>query len=80
MSLQVLTGFFMWCTIINATLFLFFALACRLLPERVYRLQRRWVPLSREAFSLAFYSFLGAYKLLILVFNLVPWIALLLVA
>ena len=39
----------------------------------------RWFPISREAFNLAIYSFIGLYKMFILGFNLVPYVALVIV-
>ncbi len=44
--------------------------------EWVYRMHTRWFPISRDAFYVAMYSFIGAMKLLVLVFNLVPYLAL----
>jgi hypothetical protein len=35
--------------------------------------------LSREAFDVVIYSYLGLYKVLVLVFNVVPFLALLIV-
>jgi hypothetical protein len=46
-------------------------------PGLVYRTQRRWFPLSQDKFSLVMYSFLALYKMLFLMFNLVPYLALL---
>lgn len=51
----------------------------RLRGDGIYRIQSRWFPLSREAFKATLYGFLGLYKALVLVFNLVPFVALLIV-
>jgi hypothetical protein len=79
--MDVLTprAFFMWCTIINGGLLLFWTTAVMVAPDLVYRTQRRWFPLSKETFTVVIYSFLGLFKILFLVFNLVPYIALLIV-
>ena len=45
-------------------------------PDIVYKTQYKWFPISQESFSETMYRFLGMYKLLILVFNLVPLLAL----
>ena len=39
----------------------------------------KWFPIPRETFNVAIYSLLGFYKIVILVFNLVPYVALLIV-
>jgi len=79
MDIQTLTSFFMWCTIINAGMLIFLALTYLLAPNMAYRLQSRWIPISREAFDVVFYSFIGFFKVLVLVFNVVPWIALVII-
>jgi hypothetical protein len=79
MDIQTLTSFFMWCTIINVGMLIFLALVFLLAPNLVYRLQSRWIPISRENFDVIFYSFIGFFKIIVLVFNVVPWLALLII-
>ena len=79
MDIQTLTSFFMWCTIINGGLLIFWTLACMFAPELVYRTQKRWFPIPRETFNVVIYSFLGAFKIFFLFFNAVPYAALLIV-
>ena len=79
MTIQMLTAFFMWCTIINIALFMLSAIMIILSENLVYRTHSKWFSISRETLNIAFYSFLGLYKIAILVFNLVPWIALLII-
>jgi len=79
MDIQTLTLFFMWCTIINAGLLALWAILFLSVPNLVYRTQSRWFSISREHFDLAFYSFLGLFKVFFIIFNLVPWLALLII-
>ena len=69
----------MWCTIINIGFLIFLALVYLLVPNVTYRLQSRFIPISRETFDIVFYSFIGIFKALVLVFFVVPWIALLII-
>lgn len=80
MDIHTLIQFFMWCTIINFGVLLFLTLIYMLIPNLVYRLQSRWIPISRETFDIIFYSFIGFFKVVVLVFNLVPWLALRIIA
>jgi len=76
MNIETLQAFFMWCSIINmGLLWLSFAL-CIKCADWAYKMHSRWFPISRDAFNIAIYSFLGVYKLLFIVFCIVPWIAL----
>ncbi|WP_419903969.1 DUF6868 family protein [Kiloniella sp.] len=80
MDIYTLTSFFMWCTILNVGLLCFWALMIRIAPDFVFRLQSKFVPISRETFDIAIYSFLGLFKIFVIIFNLVPYLALLIIA
>jgi hypothetical protein len=79
MDIQTLTAFFMWCTIINGTLLVFWTTMCLLAPDLVYRTQSKWFPIPRATYDVAIYAFLGLFKIVFIVFNVVPWVALLIV-
>lgn len=79
MSIDVLREFFMWCLILNAG---FLAVAfgvCAGAGDWVYRMHSRWFPMPRETFNVTIYGLIGRMKLAVLVFNLVPWLALVIV-
>jgi len=78
MDTQVLTAFFMWCTILNAGL-LMLTFLMTVIGDFVYTMHSKFFAMPRETFNVVLYSFLGIYKLLVFVFNVVPWIALLIV-
>jgi len=79
MDIQTLQSFFLWCTIINGALFIFWALMCFLAMDLIYRIQTRWFPMSRETFTVVMYCFMGLFKIFFLLFNVVPLVALLIV-
>ena len=79
MDIQTLTAFFMWCTIINTGLFALWAVFFMFAPDLIYRTQKKWFPLPRETFNIVFYSLLGFFKVVLLVFNIVPYAALLII-
>ena len=79
MDIQTLTTFFMWCTIINGALLVLWTVIFMLAPDLVYRIQKKWFPIPQETFNVVFYSFLGLFKIVFLFFNVVPYIALLIV-
>ncbi len=76
MSVQLMIDFFQWCSIINGVLLLLWIGMMMFAPDLVYKTQYRWFPVSRDAFAETMYRFIGAYKLLYLFFNLVPFVAL----
>jgi len=79
MDIQTITSFFMWCSIINIGFLIFLALVYMLMPNLAYQLQSKFIPISRETFDIVFYSFIGFFKVVVLVFNVVPWIALIII-
>jgi len=79
MNIQRLTAFFMWCTIINGILLVITVIMGTIGLDFVYSIHGKLFQLSRETFSVVFYSFLGLYKMVWLVFNAVPYVALLII-
>lgn len=79
MDLATLTTFFMWCTIINGALLIFWISVCMLAPDLVYRMQSKFFPIPRETFDVVIYSFFGLFKVFFVVFNVTPYVALLIV-
>ena len=79
MDLQTITSFFMWCTLINGGFFFFGTMFLLFAPELTYRLQNSFFPIPRETYNVVIYSFLGLFKIVFLTFNLVPYLALLII-
>lgn len=77
MDMETIQTFFMWCSIMNAALLILTGLIFTFAGDRVYRVQSRWYPISRGAFNVVIYSFMGLFKLFFITFSLVPYIALL---
>jgi len=67
--------FFMWCSIINGSILILSFLICAFAGDFVYRMQSKLFPISREAFNVIIYCFIGLYKIFFMVFNLVPFLA-----
>ena len=80
MDIQTLTAFFKWCTIINGALLIFSVIMFIAIPDLIYAIHGWLFPLPREAFDVLIYGFLGLFKIVFLVFNAVPYVALLIVA
>ncbi len=79
MDIETLTAFFMWCTIINGAMFVVSAAVCILARDFVYRVHSKWFSMPRETINVAIYSFIGLFKIVFIVFNVVPYVALLIV-
>ena len=76
MDIAALRSFFLWCTIINGALLIWWYLVTAFAQGWLYRLHSRWFQMPRETFTMVLYCFIGVMKVLVIVFNLVPFIAL----
>lgn len=76
MDIRTLKEFFKWCTIINVALLILSAIMIIAAPDFIYSVQGQLFLMPREIFDVVLYAFLGLYKIVILVFNLVPYVAL----
>jgi hypothetical protein len=79
MTIDTARGFFLWCSVINYGVLLIWAVLGTLGREWLYRLWGRFFPLPREQFDALNFGGMILYKIGIILFNIVPCIALYLV-
>ena len=79
MNIQKLTAFFMWCTIINGALLILTTLIGIIGLDLVHSIHGELFQIPRDTLNVVYYSFLGLYKIVWLVFNAVPYVALLII-
>ncbi|MDC0980447.1 hypothetical protein OAQ84_01790 [Bdellovibrionales bacterium] len=79
MDIQILTDFFKWSTILSGGVYIYTAVMVIFAPDFIYRYQSRWFKISREVFNTVIYAYLGFYKVIFIVFVLVPYLALLII-
>ena len=66
----------LWCTVINYAVLLVWFLGFMFLHDFIFRLHSRWFHLTHEQFDAVHYAGISIYKIGIILFNLVPLIAL----
>ena len=76
MTLDALTAFLGWCTVINIGVMLISVLAITVFKKSVIRLHSKMFGVNPDDLPLIYFNFIGNYKLVVYVFNLVPYIAL----
>ncbi|HET8816899.1 MAG TPA: hypothetical protein VFM61_05560 [Pseudidiomarina sp.] len=64
----------LWCWIVNYGVLLLWFIVLTAFREGLYELHGKWFPLSRESFVQMHYMSMAIYKVLVIVFFLVPWI------
>ena len=63
------------CSLINIVLMTISFFMLSMMHDWVYRVHSKFFPITESQFNIAIYSFMGLYKVLVIVFNIVPWIA-----
>ncbi len=72
--MTALSDFFMYASLINGSLLLFWTGLLLLMPDFIYRLHSRWFQITRPQFDLLMYGFLGLFKIFFIIFNLTPYL------
>ena len=75
-SIEAWTRFFGWYTVLNLGFYLISAVAVLTMWNLLVRHSARWFGVSEDDALRTCYQWIGTYKLAILLFGLVPWLAL----
>jgi hypothetical protein len=76
MSMEMARNALLWCTVLNCGLVVVWFWLYALAHEWLHRLWGRWFPLTAEQFDTINFAAMALYKVGILLFNLVPYVAL----
>jgi len=75
-TLDSLTKFIGWCAVINIGILMLTSILLLLLRTSVSKIHGKLFNLSDTDVSKAYFQYLAQYKIAIIVFNLVPYVAL----
>jgi hypothetical protein len=76
MSLEIIRATLAWCSLINFGILLFWFLFFTAAHDVLYRFHGRWFDMPVEKFNAIHYTTMAVFKCCILIFNLVPYLAL----
>ena len=76
MNIQMAREVLLWCSIINYGLLVVWFLLLVLLRDWLYRLWGKWFRLSAEQFDAINFAGMVLFKIGVLLFNVVPYVAL----
>ena len=79
MEIHEIRDALLWCTVINMAMLLLWSVMLTVAGDWIYRFHGKWFHMSREAFNAIHYSGILLFKIAIFLFNLVPYIALVIV-
>lgn len=79
MNVETARGILGWCVVLNYGVMMLWFLCFRYGHDGIYRIRSCWFRLSEEQFDALHYLGMSIYKISILLFTLVPYVALLIV-
>jgi hypothetical protein len=79
MTLETIRAFLGWCALINYAVLVIWFLVFLFAHDWMRKLHTRWFRLPAAHFDAMHYAGMGLYKLGIFLFNLVPYVALVIV-
>ena len=80
MTVDILLGVLGWSAVINIGLLLWWSLWILFAHDFVYRIHSKWFKIPVEKFDAIHYAGMAFYKITIIVFNVVPYLALRIIA
>ena len=75
MNIEMLSQFFLWCSIINLSASVLVFLVVVIGGNRVYKIHSKLFRVSEEKAAESIYASMINYKTIIFVFNIIPYIA-----
>lgn len=75
-SIEIITAFFGWCTVINFGILIVAAILLVLTRDSISKIHGKMFGLNEMDVARAYFQYLAQYKIAIFVLNLVPYIAL----
>lgn len=80
MTINEIKEILLYCVAINYAILLIWFGVFFFAHDWLFRMHTRWFRMSAETFDMLNYAGMAAYKIGVVLFNLVPWIALSMVA
>ena len=76
MTVEFVRQVLAWCSLFNLAILIVWYLAFLMAHDAIYRIHSKWFSLSKETFDAFHYGGMGLFKLIVLVFNLIPYLVL----
>jgi hypothetical protein len=75
-TLEVLLKWLAWCSVINIGILTAWFLVFALMRDWVFRIHSRWFTITQADFDIIHYATMARFKVIVLVVNVVPYLAL----
>ena len=79
MTIEQITVLLGWCTLLNAIILIITTIGLKLAGNKVIEIHGRMFGVDTAELSKIYFTYLANFKMLVILFNLVPYIALLII-
>ena len=76
MTVEFVRQVLAWCSLFNLVILMGWYFGFLMAHNAIYRIHSKWFSLSKETFDALHYGGMGLFKLIVLVFNLIPYLVL----
>ncbi len=74
MDLEIVRSILAWCALVNIGLLLVWILLFIMVHDWIYRLHSMWFKISKQQFDSIHYMLIGAFKIITIMFFLIPYL------
>ena len=75
-TIEIIIEFLGWCSIINIGILIFTAILLIVFNDAILNIHSKIFNLNKEYLQQAYFKYLAQYKIIIIVFNIIPYFAL----
>ncbi len=75
-TIEIITEFLGWCSIINLGILMFTAVLLIVFNDAILKIHSKMFNLTKEYLQQIYFKYLAQYKIIIIIFNIIPYFAL----
>ena len=75
-TIEIITEFLGWCSIINLGILMFTAVLLTVFNDAILKIHSKMFNLTKEYLQQIYFKYLAQYKIIIIIFNIIPYFAL----
>ncbi len=75
-NITAVTAFFGWCSILSIGILIYTTIMLSVFKGLAKSMHTKWFGISEEQLDIQYFTFLGHLKIAIIIFNIVPYLAL----
>ena len=75
-TIETMIEFLGWCSVINIGMLIFYSIFIIIFTDTMVKIHTKMLDLDKNYLNQAYFKYLAQYKIIIIIFNIVPYFAL----